>query len=87
MTFHTYANRLNSLLLNKVFASFVISVGILLVVGLASGFASKVNPFYQFFASADLGIRNVLLRNYAETEVHPAITVVMIDDSTLSDNG
>lgn len=87
MSLYRIPGRFSRLLLNKVFASFVISVGILLFVGAASRLAPGINPFYSFFTNADLGVRNILLQRYAETKAHPAITVVTIDDATLSDNG
>lgn len=72
-------------LMNKVFASFLIALAVLCVVGFASRVAPQSNPFYRFFANADLGVKNMLLQSYPQREAHPAITVVAIDDRTLSD--
>ena len=73
-------------LMNKVFAAFFISVAVLLIVGFSSRVAPQSNPFYRFFANADLGVRNMLLQSYPQREAHPAIAVVTIDDRTLSDS-
>lgn len=74
-------------LMNKVFAAFIISVSVLLIVGFASRVAPLSNPYYLLFANADLGVRNMLLKSYHQREAHPAVTVVTIDDRTLSDSG
>lgn len=73
-------------LMNKVFAAFFISVAVLFVVGFASRVAPQSNPFYRFFANADLGVRNMLLQSYPQRDAHPAVAVVTIDDRTLSDS-
>lgn len=85
--FSKFQRAFTKLLLNKTFASVAISVGVFAFVSAASQLPPSINPFSAFFANADLGIRNVLLQRYAETNPHPAIAIVEIDDKTLSDKG
>jgi adenylate cyclase len=76
--------KIRSLAGNKLLYSFIITLGILLTV-----FSfSNIFPFSSILNFSNLGIRNILFSldipgKYAR--VHPSLTLVAIDDKTLSD--
>ena len=76
--------KLSSLAGNKLLYSFVITIGILITV-----FAfSNIFPFSSILHYSNLGVRNILFSldiPGKHARVHPSLTLVAIDNKTLSD--